>query len=126
MDEINGMFHKVPRGLIFAALDIVDHDANQSAASLQDFDRRLQSFLDQLRPGDLWILTGDHGRDPKKPHGLPTRESVPLLVTGPKLAQGVNFGKRESAADVGQTIVEALRGDSLAVGESFLDALRPG
>jgi len=126
MDEVNGMFHKVPRGLIFAALEIVGHDANQSAALLQDFDRRLQSFLDQLRPGDLWILTGDHGRDPKKPHSLPTREFVPLLVTGPKLAQGVNFGKRESAADVGQTIIEALRGDSLAVGESFLDALRPG
>jgi len=32
---------------------------------------------------------------------------------------------RPSAADLGQTVVEALQGEALAVGESFLDALRP-
>ena len=61
-----------------------------------------------------------------KRHGVPTREYVPILVTGPKLAQGVNLGIRGSAADIGQTVVEALQGDVLAAGESFLDALRPG
>jgi phosphopentomutase len=83
-------------------------------------------LLDQLRPGDLFMITGDHGRDPGKPHGLPTREYVPLLITGPKLAQGVNLGIRSTAADLGQTVVEALKGESLTVGESFLDVLRPG
>ena len=126
IDEAGVLFNRVPRGLIFIGLDFMGPDANQSAATLQDLDRRLPELLEQLRPGDLLMVTGDHGRDPNKPHGVPTREYVPLLVTGPKLAQGVNFGIRASAADLGQTVVEALQGESLAIGESFLDALRPG
>ncbi len=124
--EVEGMFKKVPRGLIFVGLEIIGHDAHRSAAALHDFDRRLTDFLDKLRAGDLLIITGDHGRDARKPHAVPTREYVPLLITGPKLAQGVDFGIRASAADVGQTIVEALQGESLAIGESFLDVLRAG
>jgi phosphopentomutase len=126
INEVNGLFNKVPRGLIVVGLEIIGSHAERSAAALQDFDRRLPELLDQLRPGDLLLITGDHGRDPKKPHAVPTREYVPLLITGPKLAEGVNFGIRSSAADLGQTVVEALRGESLAVGESFLDALRSG
>lgn len=126
LDEVNGMFNRVPRGLIFAGLDLIGSRAERSIAALQDFDRRLPELLDQLRPGDLFIVTGDHGRDPKKSHAVPTREYVPVVITGPKLAQGVNLGIRPSAADLGQTVVEALQGESLAVGESFLDALRPG
>ena len=108
LDEISGMFNKVPRGLIFAGLDVIGSDAAASAAAIQDFDRRLPNLLDRLRPGDLFIITGDHGRDPGKPHALPTRERVPLLITGPKLAQGVNLGVRPTAADLGQTVVEGL------------------
>jgi phosphopentomutase len=126
LDEASSMFKKVPRGLIVVGLDVIGPVGERSAAALQDFDRRLPGFLAQLRPGDLLIITADHGRDPLKPHAAPTREYVPLLVTGPRLAQGVNFRVRASAADVGQTIVEALQGESLAIGESFLDALKPG
>lgn len=126
LDEVVGMFNKVPRGLIFAGLDVIGADAGNAAAALQDFDRRLPELLDHLRPGDLFIVTGDHGRDPSKSHALPTRECVPLLITGPKLAQGVNLNMRSTAADLGQTVVEALKGDALTVGESFLDVLRPG
>ena len=125
LDEVRGMFNKVPRGLIFVGLDVFGSDAGTSAGALQDFDRRLPPLLDQLRPGDLFIVTGDHGRDPDKPHAVPTREYVPLLITGPKLAQGVNLGMRPTAADLGQTIVEGLKGESLTVGDSFLDVLRP-
>jgi phosphopentomutase len=83
-------------------------------------------LLGQLRPGDLLVITSNHGRDITKMDQAPTREYVPLLITGPKLAQGVHLGIRASAADLGHTIVEALQGDPLAVGESFLDALRAG
>lgn len=126
VDEIAGMFSKVPRGLIFSALDVLCAGASKAVAAIQDFDRRLPELLDRLRAGDLFIVTGDHGRDPGKPHALATREYVPLLITGPKLAQGVNLGIRHTAADLGQTIVEALKGEPLTVGESFLDVLRPG
>jgi phosphopentomutase len=126
LQEVTGMLKKVPRGLIFAGLDVLESDAAQSAAALHDFDRRLPELLEQLRPGDLLMLTGDHGRDITKPDQVPTREYVPLLATGPKLAQGVDLGIRHSAADLGHTIVEALQRDQLPTGESFLDALRAG
>ena len=126
LGEVTGMLKMVPRGLIFAGLDVLEPDVAQSAAALHDFDRRLPELLEQLRPGDLLVLTGDHGRDITKADQVPTREYVPLLVTGPKLAQGVHLGIRASAADLGHTIVEALQGDQLPVGESFLDALRAG
>ena len=124
--EITGMLNKVPRGLIFAGLDVLESNAAQSAAALHDFDRKLPGLLERLRPGDLLLLTGDHGRDITKVDQVPTREYVPLLATGPKLAYGVDLGIRTSAADLGHTIVEALQGGQLPVGESFLDALRAG
>ncbi|HEY7533506.1 MAG TPA: phosphopentomutase [Nitrospiraceae bacterium] len=125
-DEVRFMLKNVPRGLIYVGLDVLESDMVGSAAALHDLDRRLPTLLEQLRTGDLFVITGDHGRDARKAHGVPTREYVPVLVTGPKLAQGVNLGIRTTAADLGQTIVEALRGESLAIGESFLDALQPG
>lgn len=125
-DEVIGMLNKVPRGLICASLDLLSEDAVQSATAVQEFDRRLPDLFDKLRLGDMVLVTGDHGRDFSLPGRTSTREYVPVFATGPKLAQGVDLGSRSTAADVGQTIVEALQAERLLVGESFLDALRPG
>jgi len=125
-DETVGMMNKVPRGLLYVSLDLLPEDITQAAAALQEFDRRLPDLFDKLRIGDLVLLTGDHGRDMSRPGKMPTREYVPVLVTGPKLAQGVDLGTRVTAADVGQTIVDALRAERLPVGDSFFEALRPG
>ena len=86
----------------------------------------LPDLFERLRLGDMVIVTGDHGRDFSLPGRASTREYVPVFASGPKRAQGVDLGTRQTAADVGQTIVEALRAERLPVGESFLDALRPG
>lgn len=126
LDEVIGMLSKMPRGLVCASLDLLSEDAAQAAAALQDFDRRLPDLYEKLRLGDMVIVTGDHGRDFSLSGRTSTREYVPVFVTGPKLAQGVDLGSRPTAADVGQTIVEALRADRLLIGDSFLDALRPG
>jgi phosphopentomutase len=126
VDEVIGMLNKMPRGLICASLDLLSEDAGQSATALQECDRRLPDLFEKLRLGDMVIVTGDHGRDFSLPGRTSTREYVPVFVTGPKLAQGVDLGSRSTAADVGQTIVEALQAERLPVGESFLDALRLG
>jgi phosphopentomutase len=125
-DEVVGMLNKVPRGLIWASLDLLSEDAAKSATAVQEFDHRLPDLFEKLRLGDMVIMTGDHGRDFSLPGRVSTREYVPVFASGPKLAQGVDLGTRPTAADVGQTIVEALRAERLPVGESFLDALRPG
>src|SRR5439155_1442022 len=47
---------------------------------LQDFDRRLPDLLEALQPGDLLILTSDHGCDPTTPSTDHSREHALLLA----------------------------------------------
>lgn len=124
MDEVVGLFNKVPRGLIFADLPIIGSDLQATVSALQQFDRRLRDLQDCLKIGDVLIITGDHGFDCARPNPGHSREYVPCLVTGPRLARGVNLGTRPTAADLGQTIGEALGATRLPWGDSFLDALR--
>lgn len=120
------MLKKLPRGLLYVCLDLPPDDSYRAAATLEECDRRLASLFDQLRAGDLVIITGDHGRDLSKPLQRPTREYVPLLVTGPKISCGVDLGTRLTAADLGQTVVEAFAAGRLALGDSFWGAIEPG
>jgi len=132
LDETVRLLKTMPRGLIFVNLVDFDtlygHRNNPSgyAKALQVFDARLPALLDAVRPGDLLCVTADHGNDPTTPGTDHSREYVPLLVVGPRLAQGVNLGTRRTFADLGQTVAEALGAPRLDCGESFLDALTPG
>ncbi len=88
------------------------------AAALEAFDRRLPEALERLVPGDLMILTADHGCDPTF-HGTDhTREQVPILGIGPGLKVG-SVGARTSFADIGETVAEHLRLSSGEHGRSF-------
>ncbi|MBH0209449.1 MAG: phosphopentomutase [Nitrospira sp.] len=126
LEEVIGMLNKVPRGLLAASVDLWSEEPAQTATALQEFDRRLPELFEKLRVGDMVVVTGDHGRDGLLPEKTSTREYVPLCVTGPKLAQGVDLGTRATAADVGQTIADALGADRVLHGESFLNALKAG
>lgn len=126
LEEVVGMLNKMPRGLLAASVDLWSEDRAQMATALQEFDRRLPELFEKLRVGDMVIVTGDHGRDGSLSGKTSTREYVPLCVTGPKLAQGVDLGTRATAADVGQTIADALGADRVLHGESFLNALKSG
>ena len=70
---------------------------------LQDFDRRLPDLLDALRPGDLLVLTSDHGCDPTTPSTDHSREHALLLayVEGRNAAGRTHEGE---FADVGATV----------------------
>ena len=57
-------------------------DPTGYAACLREFDAWLGSFLPNVRPDDLLILTADHGNDPYHPGTDHTREQVPLLTLG--------------------------------------------
>lgn len=92
--------------------------------ALEEFDVDYRAFEAELRQGDLVILTADHGNDPTFSAGTDhTREYVPILATGPGLARGVELGTRESFADVGATVAEALGVAPVGPGTSFLSAL---
>lgn len=73
------------------------------AACLEAFDRRLPELEARLRPGDLLVLTADHGCDPSWTGTDHTRERVPVLMTAAGLAPG-SAGVRTTFADIGETV----------------------
>ena len=89
------------------------------AAALEAFDRRLPEIEARLRPGDLAILTADHGCDPTWRGTDHTREHVPVIGFGPGLAARA-IGGRTSYADIGATIAAHLGLDPGQYGKSFL------
>jgi phosphopentomutase len=89
------------------------------AAALEIFDRRLPEALAKLRPGDLLILTADHGCDPTYKGTDHTRERVPVLCCGPDLPRG-SFGIRPTFADIGETVAAHLGIAPGLHGKSFL------
>lgn len=76
---------------------------------LQAFDRRLPDLLAALRPGDLLILTSDHGCDPTTPSTDHSREHAMFLayVEGRNAAGRIHQGE---FADVGATVNAWLNG----------------
>jgi phosphopentomutase len=78
---------------------------------LQDFDRRLPDLLDALRPGDLFVISSDHGCDPTTPSTDHSREHAMLLayVEGKNASGRIHEGE---FADVGATVNAWLGGKS--------------
>jgi phosphopentomutase len=77
------------------------------AAALEAFDRRLPELEARLKPGDLAIITADHGCDPTWSGTDHTREHVPILAFGPGIAPGM-IGRRATFADIGETVAAHL------------------
>ncbi|MBZ0162490.1 MAG: phosphopentomutase [Notoacmeibacter sp.] len=92
------------------------------AAALEAFDRRLPQALALLRPGDIFMLTADHGNDPTWRGTDHTRERIPIAGTGPGL-KGGSVGLRLTFADIGATIAEHLDLARGPHGTSFLAKL---
>ena len=89
------------------------------ANALRDFDRRLPEFMGQLRPGDLAIISADHGCDPTWPGSDHTREHIPILAFGPSIACGP-LGVSSSFSDIGQTVAHHLGIPPLHHGHNLL------
>lgn len=95
------------------------------ARCLEAFDTHVPDLLAALGPDDLLILTADHGNDPTH-HGTDhTRERVPLLVAGPRVAAGTDLGTGSTFADVGATLAEIFGVEPPCPGTSFLPRIAP-
>ena len=88
------------------------------AAALEAFDSCLPGFIDAMAPGDLAIITADHGCDPTWAGTDHTRETVPVLAFGDGVEAGP-LGLRDSFADIGQTVAAPLGLAPLDHGTSF-------
>lgn len=79
------------------------------AAAATEFDRGLGELLKKLRPGDVVMITGDHGCDPGYTRTTDhTREYVPLLVAGPEVKKDNDLGTVLGFGAIGKTICTAL------------------
>jgi phosphopentomutase len=87
------------------------------AAALEAFDARLGELEGRLEPGDLVLITADHGCDPTWTGTDHTREHVPVLFFGPGVGP-CDLGRRESFADMGQTVAAHLGLAPLAHGRA--------
>jgi len=100
-------------------------DVSGYAAALEAFDTRLPSFEAQMKQGDLALITADHGCDPTWPGSDHTREHVPAIFFGPGVPEsyrGKSLGRRDSFADMGQTIARHLGIACLGHGKGCFDS----
>lgn len=120
------LLEEVQAGLVF--VNLVDFDTLYGHRrdpvgyrhALEAFDSGLARLETRLRPGDLLLLSADHGTDPTWRGTDHTREHVPVLALGPEVRGGVDLGTRASFADLGATVEEALTGATPGPGASFL------
>ncbi|MBY6081809.1 phosphopentomutase [Ruegeria arenilitoris] len=91
-------------------------DISGYARALEWFDAEIGRILPRLRPGDLFLLTADHGNDPSWIGTDHTREQVPVLIAGLGAGQigQVNF------ADVAASIAHHLNIPAQGPGRTFL------
>jgi len=122
------LLRELHTGLIFTNLVETDqiyghrHDMGGFARALERIDAAVAGWLhDSLGPGDLLVITADHGVDPTAPHSDHTREYAPLLGVF-----GGHHGRRHDGplADVGASALQWLAGRDAPElpGESFVAA----
>ena len=116
----------VDRALVFA--NYVDFDTLYGhrrdvagyAEALEAFDARLPEIEAALSPGDVAVITADHGCDPTWRGSDHTRECVPLLAFGPGVTPGP-IGRRDSFADIGASLALHLGLPPISEGKPFLE-----
>ncbi|PYG61953.1 MULTISPECIES: phosphopentomutase [Rhizobium/Agrobacterium group] len=89
------------------------------AAALEAFDARIPEIHRRMKPGDIAILTADHGCDPTWRGTDHTRERVPIMAFGPGI-RSRDVGIRSSYADIGESIAHHLGIEAGSHGRSFI------
>jgi phosphopentomutase len=107
MAVIDRLWHEHRDGLVFANLVDFDmlfghrRDVEGYARALEEFDTWLAGFLPRIEPGDLVLITADHGNDPTWRGTDHTRERVPLFAPNSPPAL---LGTSDTYADVAATL----------------------
>ena len=125
LEQTTELIADLAAGLVFTNLIDTDqvyghrHDLEGFAGALARIDEYVARWLTMLRPGDLLVLTADHGCDLTSPRTDHTREHAPLL------AAFVGHGGRRHdgpLADVGASVLRWLAGadDGELPGRSFV------
>ncbi|MBV6539988.1 phosphopentomutase [Ursidibacter maritimus] len=90
------------------------------ADALEYWDSRLPELLTLIQDEDLLIITADHGCDPTWQGTDHTREHIPVLLYGKNVAKQ-SYGRRETFADIGQTIATYFDLSPMDYGTAIID-----
>ena len=83
-------------------------DVDGYAKALTYFDEKLPLILEKLRDDDVLMITADHGCDPAYTKTTDhTREHTPFLMYG-KHIKPINYGTRDTFADIAATVLDYL------------------
>lgn len=126
MEEMIRLASEAPSGSL-SFVNLVDTDSKYGhrndpkgmARAIEEVDQQLADFLAALKPGDMLLISADHGNEACDTSTDHTREYVPLLAYRPG-TPGVNLGTRQGFGDVAATLAEGfgLDADNL-IGTSF-------
>jgi len=94
-------------------------DVEGYATALEYLDQRLPELLEAMQDDDVLFLCADHGCDPTWPGSDHTRERIPVLAYGSGITPGP-LGKRDTFADIGQTVASFFNLTPMDYGTSFL------
>ncbi len=116
-------------GLIFTNLVDFDakfghrRDAEGYSNALSEFDAALPELMAAVPQDGLLIIVSDHGNDPSWRGTDHTREHGLLLAYRPGMT-ATDLGERETFADIGATVAQALGAEWKGPGESFWTRLK--
>ena len=134
-DDLDGMhatlraMETTQAGLIFTNLVDLDtlfghrNDPDGYGRDLERIDTELSKVVVRMGTNDLLMVTADHGNDPTSRSTDHSREYVPLLAAGRRVRGGVDLGTRQTFADVGATVAQALGVTPAGPGTSVLDLI---
>ena len=131
MESLIGFMKTDFNGLCFT--NLVDTDSQYGhrndpvgfAGALEAFDVRLEEMKALMHPGDLMIITADHGCDPTYLQSTDhSREYIPILAWTPGMTGAVDLGIRKTYADIGATCADWLGLPDRFGAESFADVFR--
>lgn len=127
MEHLAQAAHQAPEGsLTFANFVEFDslyghrRDVSGYARALEWFDAGIALVSQSLRPGDLMILTADHGNDPTWTGTDHTRERVPVLGCGPGVSGQAGL---VGFSDVAATMAAHLGVDYTGAGKAMTCAI---
>jgi phosphopentomutase len=130
LEVLRRQMSEVDRGLIFANLVDFDmrwghsNDVEGFRKGLEQVDAALPGLVSLLRPGELFVITADHGNDPTTPSTDHSREHVPLLCMAPG-GEAVDLGTRETFSDLACTLARHFGLEETFPGASFLEEVCP-
>lgn len=98
-----------------------DRDVVGALNCVAEFDRILPLFVRMLYPGDLLLITADHGMEHRADYGYHSKEPVPLLAI--RIGHGNDLGGLEKGATEGLTVVGDLVAQMFYCADYYRDSI---